>query len=149
MLIIMIILIILAVIIAKIAFKKEKDTILALCLIGSVSIGIASLLLIGYSIEGYIRGYTASEKLSMYQEENKAIENQITTIVNNYQGYEKEIISNVADMEVSFIKIPELKSNELVQTQIYIYQENNEKIKELKEAQINLKLFKWLLYFGK
>lgn len=42
MLIIMIILIILAVIIAKIAFKKEKDTIFVLCLTGSVLIGIAS-----------------------------------------------------------------------------------------------------------
>lgn len=123
-------------------------------LLFAVSIGVASTLIInvamvGFIIFGYIDGYTIVDKIKMYQEENKNIESQITTIANNYQGYEKEMISNVADMETVLIKIPDLKSSELVNTQMEIYVNNNNKIKELKEKQIDMKIYKWLLYFGK
>lgn len=87
-------------------------------------------------------------KINMYQEENANIEKEITNIVNSYKDYEKEIISNISDMEVLFIKIPELKSSELVKTQMNTYMENNKKIKELKEEKINYNVSKWWIYFG-
>lgn len=146
MLIVMIILIILTIILAKIV-EMYDDAFFITC-VGTVLIGI-SIIMVGYIIFGYADGYTSVDKIAMYEEENKNIESQITTIVNNYQGYEKEIISNVADMETVLIKIPELKSSELVNTQIQIYVNNNNKIKELKEKQIDMKIYKWLLYFGK
>ena len=102
--------------------------------------------------------FTIDDKIKLYQEENKNIETEITKIVNNYQGYEKEIIEtldstkatiNVADMEVLLIKIPELKTSELVKKQMDLYIKNNDKIKELKESKIDDKTVKWLLYFGK
>ena len=43
---------------------------------------------------------------------------------------------------------PELKSDKLVEEQISVYEENNKKIRELKEDKINLKVKKWWLYFG-
>lgn len=147
MLIVMIILIILAIILAKMV-EMYDDVFFIVC-VGAVLIGIISIIMVGYIIFGYLDGYTVVDKIAMYEEENKNIESQITTIVNSYQGYEKEIISNVADMETVLIKIPELKSSELVNTQIQIYVNNNNKIKELKEKQIDMKKYKWLLYFGK
>ena len=51
-------------------------------------------------------------------------------------------------METFFIKIPELKSNELTNKQMDVYINNNAKIKELKERKIDTKTIKWLLYFG-
>lgn len=36
----------------------------------------------------------------------------------------------------------------MINKQIEIYQENNKKIKELKEQKINKEISKWWLYFG-
>jgi hypothetical protein len=43
---------------------------------------------------------------------------------------------------------PELKSDTLVQNQMNIYVANNQKIKDLKEQQINYEVSKWWLYFN-
>ena len=53
-----------------------------------------------------------------------------------------------ADLTTLLIKYPELNSNELVKTEVNLYVENNTKIKELKEKQIDLTIKKWWLYFG-
>lgn len=147
MLVVMIILLILAIVVLNIVDEYSWTYFIAI--IGIVAIGAVSFLLACFITFGYIQNYTSSDKIAMYEEENKNIENQITTIVNNYQGYEKEIISNVADMETVLIKIPDLKSSELVNTQMLMYVNNNNKIKELKEKQIEMKIYKWSLYFGK
>ena len=115
-----------------------------LAILATIGIGI-----IAYAIFCGFDMFTIDDKIKLYQEENKNIEAEITKIVNNYQGYEKEIIENVADMEVLLIKIPELKTSELVKKQMDLYIKNNDKIKELKESKINDKTVKWLLYFGK
>lgn len=147
MLILTVILMIITLIMLKVV--EEYDGVLfAVCVVFACTL-IINAAMVGFIIFGYIDGYTIVDKIKMYQEENKNIESQITTIVNNYQGYEKEIISNIADMETVLIKIPDLKSSELVNTQMEIYVANNNKIKELKEKQIDMKIYKWLLYFGK
>ena len=149
MLIATIVLMILAVIVVVIANDNGYDGCCFFAILGAVTFGLISLSIVITVIFGYFKGFTINDKIAMYQEENKNIESQITTIVNNYQGYEKDIISNVADMEVLLIKIPELKTSELVKTQMEIYIENNNKIKKLKEDKIDMKIYKWLLYFGK
>lgn len=149
MVILVTLLIVLCVILAWIADDKYWDFVLGISVTGITLLGILDIIMI---IMIFIGGYnmvTIDDKIEMYQEENKNIETQITEIVNNYQGYEKEIISNIADMEVAIIKIPELKTSELVKTQMQVYVDNNDKIKELKEAKIEIKVAKWLLYFGK
>lgn len=88
------------------------------------------------------------KKIKMFQEENKLIEEQVTTVVNSYKDYEKEVISNTGQMATILIKFPELKSNELVTKQIDVYLKNNDKIKSLKEEKIDYQVSKWWLYFG-
>ena len=88
------------------------------------------------------------KKIKMFQEENKLIEEQVTTVVNTYKDYEKEVISNTGQMATILIKFPELKSNELVKKQIDVYLKNNDKIKSLKEKKIDYQVSKWWLYFG-
>ena len=88
------------------------------------------------------------KKIKMFQEENKLIEEQVTTVVNSYKDYEKEVISNTGQMTTILIKFPELKSNELVKKQIDVYLNNNDKIKSLKEEKIDYQVSKWWLYFG-
>lgn len=93
----------------------------------------------------------------MYEEENNNIQNSVSQIVESYKNYEqntyseslKSIDTNNTDIIVLTQLYPELKSNEMVNKQIDIYQENNNKIKGLKEEKINNEIAKWWLYFGK
>lgn len=91
------------------------------------------------------------EKIAMYEEENANIESDIAIAVKGYQDYETEIFTNAAsDSPIVLVSLyPELKSDELVKSQIDVYIVNNEKIKELKEKKINGKVYRWWLYFGK
>lgn len=90
------------------------------------------------------------KQIEMYQDENTQIEQQIANVVCRYQKYETEIFTTVAPEDsISLVALyPELKSDTLVQKQIDVYVANNEKIKALKEKQINGSVLRWWLYFG-
>lgn len=100
---------------------------------------------------------TIDKKIEMYKEENNNIQNSITTIVQNYMNYEsntyieslKEIDTSNLDIMIATQIYPDLKANELVNKQIEIYQNNNDKIKQLKEQKFDGEVAKWWLYFGK
>ena len=148
MIIITILLTILAIILTKI-IDDDCNGVYWISSIGAILLGIIDLIIVIIIINFGIETFTIDDKIKMYQEENKNIEIQITTIIQNYQGYEKEIISNIADMEVILIKFPELSTSELVKTQMNVYIENNNTIKNLQSKKIETKIAKWLLYFGK
>ena len=98
----------------------------------------------------------ADRKIEMYQKENNNIQNQVAEIVKNYQDYEQntytESLKNIdisnTDVVVLTQLYPDIKSNEMVNKQIQIYQDNNNKIKEIKEEKLNNEICKWWLYFG-
>lgn len=95
-------------------------------------------------------GRTIDEKITMYQEENNKIEKQLDTLVSNYMNYESNTYEKFkSEGSITLVSMyPELKSDKLVEEQISVYEENNKKIRELKEDKINLKVKKWWLYFG-
>ena len=76
------------------------------------------------------------EKISMYQDENKKIENQINTLVKEYMTYEGSTLKEFAsDSSITLVAMyPNLKSDELVKKQIDSYINNNNKIKEFLES---------------
>lgn len=94
--------------------------------------------------------WNVNKKIEMYQEENAIIEQQINDLVTNYMEYEQDTFKDFkSESSITLVSLyPELKSDELVQAQIDTYIENNNKIKELKEAAIDLSVLKWWLYFG-
>ena len=112
-----------------------------------IAIFIMSIFVIG----AYAEGYTAKHKIEMYQEENTKIETQMNVLVKEYMNYEQETFAEFkTESTMTLVSLfPELKSDELVQQQMKVYVENNNKIKGLKESLIDMKLAKWLLYFGK
>ena len=98
---------------------------------------------------------TVDQRITMYEEENRKIEQDVATIVKDYMNYEQNTYKMATEeIDSSSLLVltelyPELKANELVKKQIEIYTENNNKIKELKEEKINNQTCKWWLYFGK
>ena len=95
--------------------------------------------------------HVLDQKIVMYEEENTSIEQSIGSIVEDYMDYESNAYSDLKSQDLIELvtNFPELKADALVQEEIDIYIENNQKIKELKEEKIDLSTMKWLLYFGK
>lgn len=94
---------------------------------------------------------TINAKISMYEEENTAIEESINDTVKNYMEFESKTYSDLKTEDaINLVSLfPELKADTLVQKQIELYISNNNSIKQLKEEKIDLSRAKWRLYFGK
>lgn len=98
----------------------------------------------------YSQTRVIDDKISLYQEENAKIEEQINIIVEKYQTYEQGTFENckIEDPTMVFVMYPELKSDNLVTKQIELYVENNKQIKKLKSEKLDYNLMAWWLYFG-
>ena len=116
---------------------------------GIIIVAIA-LLGIFINIGCLVRGRTLDDKIAMYEQENTAIEQSIDVLVKDYYKHESDTYSSLKpENAVLFASAyPELQSNNLAMKQLEIYVENNDKIKELKEDQINLSRNRFWLYFG-
>ena len=150
MLIVCIILTALAIWAYKIACDRWSEGIELLSGIGTVILGIINVVMIIFIIVFMTNGIIATDKIKMYQEENNQIQESIDTIVAKYMEYEKGTFKDVkSESPITYVSLyPQLQADELVKKQIDLYVANNNKIKELKEQQIDMKIGKWLLYFG-
>lgn len=162
MLIVLFIIFLLMIIIGSLLFKwadYDHDG-LTVFAIGGIILGCIAEFIVVCCIIGCVFGISqlkmADRKIEMYQEENNNIQNQVAEIVKNYQDYEQntytESLKNIdisnTDVVVLSQLYPDIKSNEMVSKQIQIYQDNNNKIKEIKEEKLNNEICKWWLYFG-
>lgn len=114
-------------------------------------ISVVALIGIIINIGILINGRTFDDKIAMYEQENVAIEQSVDVLVKDYYKHESDTYSSLKpENAVLFASAyPELQSNELVTKQLEIYVDNNNKIKELKEDQINLSRNRFWLYFGR
>lgn len=96
-------------------------------------------------------GPTIDSKIELYQTQNTEIESKIQTTVASYLTHERQTYKDLKpDNAIAVVSAyPELHSNELVKKQIEVYEDNNKKIVDLKEAKLNQSVYKWWLYFGK
>ena len=116
-----------------------------------IVISVVALIGIFVNISILINGRTFDDKIAMYEQENAAIEQSVDVLVKDYYRHESDTYSSLTpENAVLFASAyPELQSNELATKQLEIYVENNNKIKELKEDQINLSRNRFWLYFGR
>lgn len=114
-------------------------------------ISVVALIGIIINIGILINGRTFDDKIAMYEQENAAIEQSVDVLVKDYYRHESDTYSSLTpENAVLFASAyPELQSNELATKQLEIYVDNNNKIKELKEDQINLSRNRFWLYFGR
>lgn len=152
MIIVLFVIFLLMIIFGFIAQDNLTDTcgeVIGFCgmLIGCIAEFIVLIAVIALSVE-VSKSRVIDQKITMYKEENKNIEEQVTMVVNSYKDYEKEVINNAGQMATILVRFPELKSNDLVKKQLDVYIKNNDKIKNLKEEKIDYQIYKWWLYFG-
>lgn len=116
-----------------------------------IFISVVALIGIIINIGILINGRTLDDKIAMYEQENAAIEQSVDVLVKDYYRHESDTYSSLTpENAVLFASAyPELQSNELATKQLEIYVDNNNKIKELKEDQINLSKNRFWLYFGR
>ena len=116
------------------------------------------LLLIAVIITAVILGAELSEgkildqKIELYQEENSKIEQSIAVTVQEYMNHEEMVFQtpNVSEENLIYLvaAYPELRSSELVNSQMDLYIANNKEIRSLKERKLELTVIRWWLYFG-
>lgn len=113
-------------------------------------LGLIAIAIMFFCIDAIVEGKIIDEKIEMYSQENAKIEADIDALVAEYMVYESSTLADLrGDNAIALVSLyPELKSDELVKAQIDIYRANAEKIKELKEAKLEIRVAKWWLYFG-
>lgn len=118
--------------------------------VGIVVIVISTIVSIVLLIS-VLKWVNIDKKIVIYEEENTRIEQQIADVVKQYQEYETGIFTEVVpESSITLVSLyPELKSDTLVQSQIKVYVDNNNTIKELKSTALNVSVYRWWLYFGK
>lgn len=143
----LIVIIILTIIVGIFIFNlvEEESLVISLpillCEIGGLIYCICSL--VGFRV--------IDDKIELYTNQNKQIEEKVEMVVKEYMNYEGETFKELkSDSYITLVNLyPELKSDEMIKQQINLYTSNNEKITSLKEKKLNKTLFKWWIYFGK
>lgn len=122
---------------------------LTIASIGSLLSIILVIVLITGGVE-ISKDRVINQKIEMYQEENTTIETNITTAVEKYLEHEHDVYDDLQgeDIEVLLVAYPQIKSDTLVATQLEVFINNNNKIKELKEQQLDIKVWRFWVYFG-
>ena len=120
--------------------------------ISVLSFILAGVLLLSIVIVGgyYSEVISIDEKIAMYQEENTQIEAEIDEMVAAYLSHEQTVMENAKPPEsvtAILLTYPELNSNTLVTKQVEIYADNNNQIKTLKSARLDLQVLRWWLFF--
>ena len=87
------------------------------------------------------------QKIQLYTEQNKDIENKVGLVVDKYLKHEKDTYATLKPKTKITLAstYPELQSNKLVQQQIQLYNENNKKITNCKLQKIKSQFYRKLI----
>lgn len=126
---------------------KEAGRIIAVVGVIVLAITLLSMTGAGHQLA---TAHTIDEKIALYEQENRVIEEKVELSVSRYLGHEQATLTALTpENAANFVAfIPELNSDSVVQQQIATYLKNHEAIVRLKLNKINLATSRWLLYFG-
>ncbi len=126
---------------------EEAGTIIAGCGAIVFAIAIIAMICVGAVLA---TSHTIDEKITLYEQENRVIEEKINLTVTTYLAHEQETLTALTpENAANFVAlIPELNSDSVVQQQIATYLENHETIVSLRVEKINLAKSRWWMYFG-
>lgn len=117
--------------------------------IGAIIVVITIISML-FNIDTIIDNKTTDQKIVLYEAENSKIEEEIGSIISHYMQWEADTYKNInTENIITLVNLyPELKSDELIKTQIELYIQNNATIKQLKSYKLETIKAKWWLYFG-
>ena len=120
---------------------------------GIITCGILFIVGLIAEIVGIVivsNGIAIDNKIEICETENTNIENSVRVAVETYLQHENITYDKLSNANATtFVGIfPELSSSEIVVKQVEIINENNKRIRELKEEKANLRIWKFLIYFG-
>lgn len=143
----LIVLLVLTFILMLITFWSDDEEFVII----PVIIFIVEIIALVICVSNLVGMRTIDNKIELYNIQNKEIEEKISIVVKQYMDFESETFKELkSDSYINLVALyPELKSDTLVQQQITLYTENNNKIIELKEKKLNKTIYKWWVYFGK
>ncbi|MCM1259645.1 MAG: hypothetical protein NC182_01715 [Prevotella sp.] len=149
MLIVLFILFLILLIVSTILYFKDVDGFIGGIMISGF-IMFLLIALIGFCINDIIYEKVYQQQIEILEEENMVIDEELKVIVKEYMNWESDVYDQFNnESTITLIQLyPELKSNELVQTQISVFLSNREEIKNLKKNILESKTAKWWLYFG-
>ena len=150
MLIILILISIAIIILGLFVYQDEED--IGTFITGAGIIGfIIKIISLICCISSLVGARVIDQRIELYQNKNKEIEEKMEIVVKNYMEYEGNTYKELkTDSYIQLINLyPDLKADQLVQQQINLYIENNNKIIQLKEEKMNKTIYKWWVYFGK
>lgn len=149
---IVLILISMGVIVLGLFVYNDSDEDIGTFIVGAGIIGfIIKIISLICCINSLVGARVIDQRIELYQNKNKEIEEKMEIIVKNYMEYEGNAYKELkTDSYIQLINLyPDLKADQLVQQQINLYIENNNKIIQLKEEKMNKTIYKWWVYFGK
>ena len=129
---------------------RDSDAIEGLTFLTFLSglVGIILLIAVLVCTYDYYKTATlADQKIKLYTEQNKDIENKVAIVVDKYLKHEKDTYAELKPKTKITLAstYPELQSNKLVQQQIQLYNENNKKITNCKLQKIKSQFYRKLI----
>ena len=120
--------------------------------IGIISAVVSAIIIVVMVVLGIkiSKAPIMDDKIALYEETNAEIDEQIADMVTQYKNYEAGTLADLkTDSAITLVNLyPELKSDELVQSQMDVYISNKKQIMSLKEEKLSMKPRRWWLYFG-
>ena len=126
---------------------RDSDAIEGLTFLSGL-VGFILLIVVLVCTYNYYKISTLSDqKIKLYTEQNKDIENKVALLVDKYLKHEKDTYAELKPKTKITLAstYPELQSNKLVQQQIQLYNENNEKITNCKLQKIKSQFYRKLI----
>ena len=100
-------------------------------ILGGAFVGFGVLIVVFVGVIILATSPKIDQEIEMYTEENYRLETQIDNAVEQYLKHEEKFYDlDKIDPNILFIVLPELNSSELVKSQVEVYINNNNKIKE-------------------
>lgn len=132
----------------RILYREDNEWIYYVLNTLGVLVIVVSLVIIICIGTEYSKHIVIDQKIELYEQENKTIEDSITAAVNEYKDYEADIFKNIHIENAILIAglYPDLKTNTLIQKQIETYTANRQQIKELEEEKLDYIVYRWWLF---
>ena len=126
---------------------RDSDAIEGLTFLSGLVGFILLIAVLIYTYNYYKTTTLADQKIKLYTEQNKDIENKVALVVDKYLEHEKDTYTTLKPKTKITLAstYPELQSNKLVQQQIQLYNENNEKITNCKLQKIKSQFYRKLI----